>query len=73
MKAVLSFSLPEEQDEHRMAIQAADMQDAVAHFDRWLRHEIKYAERTEQETRTFLRVRRKLADMLDDYGVDIHD
>ena len=71
MKASLVFSLPEDEAEHRLAVQAPDLLAAVNSLDRWMRNEIKNCNRPEAVRKTFERCRDKLWQLLDDYGVDL--
>lgn len=42
MKASLTFDLPEDAEEYRLASQAGAMHAALSDFDNWLRGQIKY-------------------------------
>jgi hypothetical protein len=71
MKAILQFQLPEEANEHKIAVQAPDVLTVLYDLDRWLRNEIKYGQRPEEQERALQRCRDKLWDLIDDTGVDI--
>ena len=71
MKAILQFELPEEVNEHKRAVQAPDVLSVVYDLDRWLRNEIKYGQRPEEEERALQRCRDKLWDLIDDNNVDL--
>lgn len=70
MKAILQYELPQEEAEHRIAVQARDMLYVLTDLDRWLRNEIKHGERPEDEERGLQRCRDKLWDLIDDNNVD---
>lgn len=70
MKAILQYELPQEEAEHRIAVQARDMLFTLTELDRWLRNEIKHGERPADETRGLQRCRDKLWDLIDDNNVD---
>ena len=42
MKATLTFNLPEEEEEHRSALDGAQWKSAVEYMRGWLRDQIKY-------------------------------
>jgi hypothetical protein len=43
MKAILEFNLPEDKEEHILAMQGAALKFAVQDYDNYLRGKIKYA------------------------------
>lgn len=66
MKAILEFSLPEEEGEHQLALDGGKWQSACFDFDQWLRGIIKH---TDRETISVQEVRDKLWDELKDRGL----
>ena len=42
MKAILEFTLPEEQDDHEVAVNGMKYLCVLQEFDNWLRAELKY-------------------------------
>ena len=42
MKAILEFTLPEEQEDHRVAVEGMKYLIILQELDNWLRAEIKY-------------------------------
>ena len=54
MKAILEFSLPDDEQEHRYALAGRDALIALEQIDEWARGKIKHAEISE-ESETLLR------------------
>lgn len=46
-KAILTFKLPQEEREHRLALLGPDLSLCLAEFRTWLRNKRKYGEHTE--------------------------
>jgi hypothetical protein len=55
MKATLSFTLPEESEEHRLAMDGHRWHAMVSELDRRLRHTAKYQEGAESERASWAR------------------
>ena len=68
MKAILEFNLPEERDEHTLAVKAPNMYGALWDIDQWLRAKIKYEDRFE-----FQEVREQLHEILWENGFQIDE
>ena len=72
MKAILEFTLPEEHHEHQDALRGSDWKNALDDLLRYLRTQIKHAENSADEYRTFERVRDRLTEILDGRGLDLY-
>lgn len=72
MKAILEFNLPEEQHEHQDALHGAEWKWALAEVVDYLRNQIKHADNSAEEYRTFERVRDRLTEILDGRGLDLY-
>jgi hypothetical protein len=64
MKAILEFTLPEEQHEHQDALQGSDWRWAVDDLFNYLKSETKHADHSAEEYAIFDKVREKLAEIL---------
>lgn len=71
MKAILEFSLPEDDAALTDARQGSDWKFAVDDLLNYLRSQIKHGDHTAEEYRTFERVRERLIEILDDRGLYI--
>lgn len=71
MKAILQFDLPQEEADHRAAVQARDVLQVLTELDRWLRNELKHGDRPELEEHGLQRCRDKMWDLIDDNNVDL--
>ena len=69
MKATLEFSLPEEETEHRIALDGAKWQGLVASLDQQLRQLAKYHEGEESERAAW--ARKLLHELLVEYRLEI--
>lgn len=69
MKATLEFSLPEEETEHRLALDGAKWQGLVASLDQQLRQLAKYHEGEESERAAW--ARKLLHELLVEYRLEI--
>ena len=64
MKAILEFSLPEDNQEFELHTKASKMYCTLWEFDQWLRSEIKYKDQELDE------VRDKLREFMNDNRID---
>jgi hypothetical protein len=64
MKAILEFSLPEDNQEFELHTKASKMYCTLWEFDQWLRSEIKYKDKELDE------VRDKLREFMNDNRID---
>jgi hypothetical protein len=65
MKAILEFSLPEDNQEFELHTKALKMYSTLWEFDQWLRSEIKYNGKEQYEP-----VRDKLRELMNDNRID---
>ena len=68
MKAILEFDLPEDRDDHLLAVKAIDWYSVIWDLDQWLRDEIKYSGSVE-----LVPAREKLHDLLRERGISLED
>lgn len=66
MKATLSFSLPEEREEHELALKGPKLQYAIDELRQWFRWQIDKSDRPESETKILEEARTKLFECLED-------
>ena len=66
MKAILEFTLPEEQHEHQDALQGSTWKWAVDDLFSYLKSEIKHADHSAEEYAVFDKVREKMAEILEE-------
>ena len=60
----MRFKLPEEREEHKMAMQAGDYYSALWDFSMYLRNQIKYNnELTDKELETFEKIREQFYEL----------
>ena len=71
MKATLTFNLPEETDEHQLALNAGKVLGAIQDFDNYLRAKLKYEELSETESQIYRAVRDKLHEEFQNAGVTV--
>lgn len=74
-RAILMFRLPQEQGEHKIAIHAMDWALTCFDLDNWLRERLKYHahELSEGEDKAYEECRKKLWELMRDYGVSTDD
>lgn len=72
MKAILEFSLPEEQEEHQLALDGGKYLCVLQALDNDLRGRIKHGEYPETTKDIYDEVRSLLCDYADEEGVDLH-
>jgi len=72
VKAILEFTLPEDTQEHQDALKGTDWKWAVDDLLNYLRNQIKHADNSAEEYRTFERVRDRLAEILDERELRLH-
>lgn len=73
MKAILEFTLPEENHEHQDALRGSEWKFAVDDLLRYLRNQIKHAENSADEYRAFERVRERISEILDDRRLSLYE
>lgn len=67
MKAILEFSLPEESEEHRIALEGGKLLHVITELDNWLRSIAKHGSDNIEASK----VRKELYDLADSVGVKI--
>lgn len=73
MKATLEFDLPEENHEHQDALRGSEWKWALTEVADYLRNQIKHADNSAEEYRTFERVQERLFGILDDRGLNLYE
>ena len=73
MKAILEFTLPEENHEHQDALRGSEWKRALTEVADYLRNQIKHADNSAEEYRTFERVQERLFGILDDRGLNLYE
>ena len=65
-KITLTFSLPEEEDEHAAALHGAHWRRVCRELDDWLRSEIKYHNQNK-----LVPAREKLTELINEWGLEL--
>jgi len=73
MKSTLEFNLPEEQTEHRAAVQALDWKYVVTEMDEYFRSQIKYQDLSGEVTKALQAARDNLHELCNDNNINIHE
>ena len=74
MKAVLKFNLPEEQSEHRLALDGWKWKSVVIDIADKLRSALKYDDNLTPETNAYLdKFREELFQLIEDHGLTLYD
>lgn len=68
MKAILEFNLPEERNEHLLAVKSANIYSILLDIDQWLRSKIKHEDREE-----FEEVREELHLLMEQHGFNLYE
>ena len=71
MKAILEFNLPEEEDEHQLAINARKYYTVLWDIDQQLRNKIKYSIAPDNAIAAYEETRDLLWELLNDKGLDL--
>lgn len=66
MKATLTFTLPEENEEFEIASKAQRTKGALDEFDHYLRSKLKYEELSEEQHDVYEAVRAKLWELMNE-------
>jgi hypothetical protein len=74
MKAILEFNLPEDRDDHELAINAGKYYSIIWDIDQFLRNKTKYAEQGTPEpfTRAMYEVRDELWKLINEHNLDLN-
>lgn len=73
MKAILEFSLPEENHEYLNALQGAKMRSVLWDLDQWMRAQLKFQELSDGEYDGIKQTRDKLRALLQEENIDINE
>lgn len=73
MKAILEFNLPEENYQHKAALQAADMKLIIYTLDNMLRGYLKYGHDFKTANEAIETVRKNLHEDLESYNISLYD
>ena len=74
MKAKLIFTLPEEKDEHHLAVHGVDYYCSLWDLDQYLRSEYKHNDKLSgEQTELIETIRNKLRECMDYYNVSFED
>ena len=74
MKAILEFNLPEEQDDHRVALDGWKWRAVVSDIADQLRSALKYDEKLTPESNAFLdKFREELFQLIADRNLNLYD
>jgi hypothetical protein len=74
VKAVLKFNLPEEQSEHRLALDGWKWRSVVSDIADKLRSALKYDDGLAPETDAYLeKFREELFQLLEDHSLNLYD
>jgi hypothetical protein len=73
MKATLEFNLPEEDAEHRMAIDGSNWKYVVTEMDEYFRSQIKYQDLSGEVTKALQTARDNLHELCNDNNLNIHE
>lgn len=71
MKALLEFDLPEDAEEHRMAVQGADWAFVVQHMAETLRSKLKYSEMKTEAMQMLEEMRAELYEEMKSRGLTL--
>lgn len=71
MKARLTFTLPEEESEFRLALDGGRYKRVVQELDEFLRVQLKYSDMPECEREAHEKLRNKLYKLLEQHGLDL--
>jgi hypothetical protein len=71
MKGILTFNLPQENEEFELAQQGWQYKGVINDLDRWLRNKIKHGDLSEADHQSLTEVREFIQQCLFSYGVDL--
>jgi len=70
MKAILEFTLPEENEEFKTAQNGANYSIALWDLDQYLRSKLKYEELSEEQHQAYQDIRGKLYELMQERDID---
>lgn len=71
MKAILEFQLPEETEEHKMALDGMKYSIVLHDLDNYLRNKLKYEDLSELQNEIYQEIRDKLYELSNEEGVEV--
>jgi len=72
MKAILDFSIPEDQDDFDTAVNGWKYRSVLCEIDNFLRSKLKYEELLPGEGGAYDKTRTELWDLINEHKIDIH-
>ena len=69
MKATLEFNLPEDREEHLMAVKSLELHLSLWDIDQYLRERMKYGNLKQDKYEVYEEVRNQLYEIMDHYNV----
>jgi hypothetical protein len=69
MKAMLRFTLPQESEEHQLALDGWKWRIVAEEMDNFLRNKLKYEDLTEEDDEIYQSVRDELHSLIDNQGL----
>jgi hypothetical protein len=69
MKAMLRFTLPQESEEHQLALDGWKWRMVAEEMDHFLRNKLKYEDLTEEDDEIYQSVRDELQSLIDNQGL----
>jgi len=73
MKAIIEFSLPEEQYEHKAALQGSSLRVVISTIDHTLRGYLKHGHQFKSADEAIENIRKQLHNELIDFNINLHD
>ena len=73
MKAILEFTLPDEQDEHTLALKGGRYYCALYDFSQVLRNHVKYVTHTDEEYALVEKLRDEFYQVMEDNNVSFDE
>lgn len=73
MKAILEFNLPEENFQHKAALQGPDLRLVISTLDNTLRGYLKYGHEFKNADDVIETIRKDLHENLEDYNINLYD
>lgn len=73
MKVTMTFDLPEERDEHKMAIDGSKWFSAMFDMDQWFRSKLKYGNEFKDADEALEAGRERLHEILGENGISLND
>jgi hypothetical protein len=71
MKAILEFDLPEENAEHKLAVNAGNYYAVLWDIDQYLRSKLKHGDLKDEQYEVLEKTREELRDLMNTYNVTL--